>query len=206
MVKKTKPADDHKADAKGDNQLGAAVRESAQQIWLAGLGAFAKAQQEGGKVFEALVAEGRGIHKRTRTMTEEKLGEVSGRVGTIAGGLGRQASESWDRLEQVFEERVARALHRLGVPTHAEVKALIERVDALNASVQALGGKAARTAAPRKAAARAAKAKAPAAPAAAEPAKAPRKAAAPRKTAAAAKAAPARRTAGSRKAAAQTGQ
>ena len=98
MVKKTKPV----ADTKSDNQLAAAVKDSAQQIWLAGLGAFAKAQEEGSKVFENLVKEGRGIQRRTRAMTEEKIGEVTGKVGKVAGDLSKQATESWDRLEQVF--------------------------------------------------------------------------------------------------------
>jgi poly(hydroxyalkanoate) granule-associated protein len=161
MVKKLKPA----IDSKADNQLAAAVKDSAQQIWLAGLGAFAKAQEEGNKVFEALVKEGKDIQKRTRATAEEKLGAVTGRVGsvadnlgTVAGSLSKQATDSWDRLETVFEERVARALNRLGVPTNSDVQALIARVDALNAAVQSLGGKPAR--APRAAAARKAPAKA----------------------------------------------
>jgi poly(hydroxyalkanoate) granule-associated protein len=190
MVKKTKPA----AQATpADNQLAAAVKDSAQQIWLAGLGAFAKAQEEGNKVFEALVKEGKGIQKRTKANAEETLGKVtgmvSGRVGKVAGDLSKQATESWDRLEQVFEERVARALNRLGVPTNADVQALMARVESLNASVQALGGKPAR--APRAAAARKAPAsrapkaaKAAKAPKATKAAKAPKAAVKPRKAAA----------------------
>jgi poly(hydroxyalkanoate) granule-associated protein len=184
MVKKTKSTaksvPESTLDTQADGQLAAAVKDSAQQIWLAGLGAFAKAQEEGSKVFEALVKEGKGIQKRTRATAGEQIGRVTGlmssRVGKVAGDLSKQATESWDRLEQVFEERVARAMNRLGVPTNADVKALQARIDALDASVQALSSKPAR--APR--AARAAKAAAPA-PA---PAPAARKAAAPRRTAA----------------------
>ncbi len=178
MVKKTNPA----APATPDNgQLAAAVKDSAQQIWLAGLGAFAKAQEEGNKVFEALVKEGKGIQKRTKAIAEAKLGEVTGRFGRVAGDVSKQATQSWDRLEQVFEERVARALNRLGVPTQADVQALTARVEKLNASVQALGGKPARApraAAARKAAAGAPKAAKAAKPAAARAPRAPRKAAA----------------------------
>ena len=162
MIKKMKPA----IDSKADHQLAAAVKDSAQQIWLAGLGAFAKAQEEGNKVFEALVKEGKDIQKRTRTTAEDKLGAVTGRVGSVAGNLGtvagslsKHATDSWDRLETVFEERVARALNRLGVPTNSAVQALIARVDSLNAAVQSLGGKPAR--APSAAAARKAPVKAP---------------------------------------------
>jgi poly(hydroxyalkanoate) granule-associated protein len=175
MVRKTKPAGQ---DTTENGQLAAAVKESASQIWLAGLGAFAKAQEEGGKVFEALVKEGKGIQKRTREMAEERLGEVAGRFGKVAGGVSKQATHSWDRLEQVFEDRVARALNRLGVPTNADVQELIARVETLTASVQALGGKPARApraAAARKPAAKATKAASRAAPKAAR--KAARKAA-----------------------------
>jgi poly(hydroxyalkanoate) granule-associated protein len=142
MVKKMKSAADVKAD---NSQLAAAVKESAQQIWLAGLGAFAKAQEEGTKVFETLVKEGGSIQMRTRAVAEEKLGEVTGKVTKVAGEVSKQATQSWDKLEQVFEQRVERALNRLGVPTSKEIQALIARVEELNASVQALGGKPAKT-------------------------------------------------------------
>ncbi len=140
MVKKLKTSPEPKADdGKGDTgQLAAAIKDSAQQIWLAGLGAFAKAQEEGGKVFEALVKEGTTIQSRTRSFTESKLGEVTGRVSKVAGGIGKQATDSWDKLEQVFEDRVARALGRLGVPTKKDVDALTARVEELNATVKSL--------------------------------------------------------------------
>lgn len=159
MVKKLQKMAADKPDGK---QLAAAIRESAQQIWLAGLGAFSKAQAEGGKVFDALVREGMGIQRRTRAMTEERIGEVTGKMSKAAGDITKQATQSWDKLEQVFEDRVSRALTRLGVPTSKDVQSLMERVDSLNASVQALSGtapaRARKAAAPRKAAA----AKAPA--------------------------------------------
>lgn len=137
MVKKLKAI----AQDKDDNQLARAIRESAHQIWLAGLGAFATARKERNKVFEALVKEGRGIQQRTREMAEGRIDEVSGKVSEVTGIVGKQASDSWDRLEQVFEDRVSRALARLGVPTSKDIKALARRVDELTDSVQAMGGK-----------------------------------------------------------------
>lgn len=110
-----------------ENQLALTVKDSAQQIWLAGLGAFAKAQEEGGKVFDALVREGETIQARTRKMTDEKIAVVAGKaVGT------------WDRLEQVFEDRVARALGSLGVPSKKDIDKLSKRVVELTAVVQGL--------------------------------------------------------------------
>ena len=138
MVKKIKAA---AQSSSADSQLASAVRDSAQQIWLAGLGAFAKAQDEGAKVFEALVKEGSTLQRRTKQLTEGKIGDVTGKVSKVAGEISKQATEGWDKLEQVFEDRVARALNRLGVPTNKEIKALIARVEDLNNSVSAMSGK-----------------------------------------------------------------
>ena len=123
-----------------ENQLASTVKESAQQIWLAGLGAFAKAQEEGGKVFDALVKEGESIQSKTRKVTDQKLSEVAGK-----------ATGTWDRLEQVFEDRVARALGSLGVPSKQDIESLSKRVVELSAAVQALtdGKPATRSAAPK---------------------------------------------------------
>ncbi len=115
------------ADEATESQLAATVKESAQQIWLAGLGAFAKAQEEGGKVFDALVKEGESIQARTRKMTDERIAQVAGK-----------AAGTWDRLEQVFEDRVARALGSLGVPSKQDIDGLSKRVVDLSAAVQAL--------------------------------------------------------------------
>ena len=129
------------AEGKSDNQLASAIKESASQIWLAGLGAFAKAQEEGGKVFDALVKEGSGLQMRSKSFTEEKLGDVTGKVAKAAGDVAKQATQSWDRLESVFEDRVGRALSRIGVPTNKDMHALSARVEALTATVAKLGGK-----------------------------------------------------------------
>lgn len=156
MVKKaaTKKAG-AKARKNDDNQLAAAIRDSAQQIWLAGMGAFAKARAERTKIFDALVKEGHNIQLRTRALAEDRIDEVSEKVNDVR----ERASESWDKLEQVFENRVSRALGRLGVPTSKDIKALVKRIDELSASVQAMGAKVpARKAAARKGAAKPAKA------------------------------------------------
>jgi poly(hydroxyalkanoate) granule-associated protein len=100
-----------------ENQLAVKVRESANQIWLAGLGAFAKAQQEGVKMFETLVAEGERFQERTKTVADERIAEMR-----------TKATGTWDKLEQVFEERVARALHSLSVPSRKDVDVLSRRV------------------------------------------------------------------------------
>ncbi|HEX7644713.1 MAG TPA: phasin family protein [Burkholderiaceae bacterium] len=136
MVKKLKTL--AKSD---DKQMADAVRASAQQIWQAGLGAFAKAQEEGGKVFAKLVREGTDLQKRTQKLAEGKVSDVTDTVSKMAGNVGKQASGSWDKLEQVFEERVSRALSSLGVPTRKDVAALTKQIEELSKAVAALSGK-----------------------------------------------------------------
>jgi poly(hydroxyalkanoate) granule-associated protein len=130
MVKKLKAL----AENAADNDFAQTVRDSAHQIWLAGLGAFAKTQEEGARMFESLVQEGRVVEDRTRKMAESKMNEMNAGMGKAA----KQATATWDKLEQVFEDRVARALHRLGVPTNKDIQSLAKRVEELNDSVQQL--------------------------------------------------------------------
>lgn len=174
MVKKLKTL--AKSD---DKQMADAVRASAQQIWQAGLGAFAKAQEEGGKVFAKLVKEGTDLQKRTQKLAGGKVGDVAGTVGKMADNVSKQASGSWDKLEQVFEERVSRALASLGVPTRKDVAALTKEVEELRKTVAALSGKSAPKPAAKTAAKKPAATVKPAAKTAAKaPAKAPAKKAA----------------------------
>ncbi|MDW8479494.1 MAG: phasin family protein [Xanthomonadales bacterium] len=116
--------------------------ESAQQIWLAGLGAFAKAQQEGTRLFEMLVREGMALEQKTRELASGKAQELRGAVQGTVQQVRERAADTWDRLEKVFEERVQRALARLGVPNREELKELLERVEALNAAIRELSGEA----------------------------------------------------------------
>lgn len=121
------------------SELAKTVRESAHQIWLAGLGAYAKTQEEGTKVFNALVKEGEALQKKTSKAAETKVGEMSRAAGAFASQAQSRASQTWDKLEQVFEERVARALNRLGVPTKKDIDALSRRVEELTAAIRAMG-------------------------------------------------------------------
>src|SRR5208283_5837039 len=82
------------------------VRESANQIWFAGLGAFSKAQKGGADLFETLVAEGEKFQEQTKGAADERLAEVK-----------EKASETWNKVEEVFDDRVGRALHAFNVPT-----------------------------------------------------------------------------------------
>ncbi len=145
MVKKLKAL---AGGAAAEGEFAQTVRESAQQIWLAGLGAFAKAQARGtkfqaesAKIFDALVREGEARQSFVRKVTGKKVAEAAAK-----------ASGTWDKLEQVFEDRVARSLSSLGVPTKKDIETLSKRVTELTEVVQGLNGGKAKPAPRRRAA------------------------------------------------------
>lgn len=127
----------------GDN-----VKAQAQEIWLAGLGAFSKAQQEGGKMFQTLVDDGVNMQRNAQKAAEAKIAEATEKMTSMAqqftqqaSALGQKATGQWDRLESIFEERVAKALTRMGVPQADALAALEARVAALEAQLKASAGK-----------------------------------------------------------------
>ena len=152
MVKKLqRMAEKQAASPSGllDSHLAQTVKDSAQQIWLAGLGAFAKAQGEGGKVFDTLMREGASLQRKTQSAAGEKLGDVAGKMSAMAGEVGSKANAHWDKLESIFEERTARAMSKLGVPNAKALSALVDRVAALEAQLAASKAKSAPAAALR---------------------------------------------------------
>lgn len=112
--------------------------DSAQQIWLAGLGAFSKAQDEGSKWFDNLVSEGNALEKATRKLTTKSVDDVRDVVENTVSQVRQRASDSWDRLEEVFENRVARALSKLGIPSRDDLQELNRRIDELTRNVKTM--------------------------------------------------------------------
>jgi poly(hydroxyalkanoate) granule-associated protein len=147
-------------------QLSRTLSESAQQIWLAGVGAFGRAQAEGAKLFEALVKEGLSLEKTARGFAGGRADFVRDAVENHVGQARERATDTWDKLEKVFETRVQKALVKLGVPGRDDLADLARRVDGLTTELRRQQApraaakrapakpakKAARKAAPRKAA------------------------------------------------------
>jgi poly(hydroxyalkanoate) granule-associated protein len=137
MLKKAKEAR-AAGDGGGARDMSKSILESSRQIWLAGLGAFARAQAEGTKVFEALVRQGEAMETKTRQAATETAGAARDAAQSKANRVQQMAGDTWDKLEKVFEDRVARALTRLGIHTQADVERLSQRVDALSDAVNRL--------------------------------------------------------------------
>lgn len=122
-------------------KMSKSIVDSAQQIWMAGMGAFNRAQGEGSKLFEALVKEGMNIEQHTRKLAGGKVDAVRDAVENRVGVARERATDTWDRLEKVFEERVQRALNRLGVPSREDLSDLTARVNSLTDLLRKQAGK-----------------------------------------------------------------
>lgn len=141
----------HKSSGKGGNagsdsaqaqaqaqaeRLSRSLSESAQQIWLAGVGAFGRAQVEGTRLFEGLVKEGVGLEQTARKFAGGQAEVMRGAVQSGVGIARGRAVDTWDRLEKVFEDRVHRALIQIGVPDRDDLADLSRRIDTLNAQLR----------------------------------------------------------------------
>ena len=122
-----------KASPQSDSQT-----PPAQHVWLAGLGAIAKAQEQGSKAIEALVNDGLAFQRKSQAEAQQRLQEATERLSHMASDFGQQASGRVDKLEHLFEDRVAKALHRLGMPTLLDLEMLSDRVAQLEAQLAAL--------------------------------------------------------------------
>jgi poly(hydroxyalkanoate) granule-associated protein len=138
--------------------------ETVHQIWLAGLGAVARAQRGAPKLLDELISEGTALSVRMRgTATGAVRGLLDNLQENVSAGMNAardQASDAMDNLEKMFRARVRRALRQLGVPSGQEIEALSKRVDTLNAHIGKLT-QPRRTAVRRRANARGSGAKSP---------------------------------------------
>ena len=132
-----------KADLPEENQPTRHVQDFARQIWLAGLGAFARAQDEGGRVFDTLVQEGQTVDARTKRAIQEKTTQFKEGIEATqdsAEAIRGKVAGSWSKLEEVFQTRTARALSQLGVPTQQDIQQLFQQVEQINRNIQELTG------------------------------------------------------------------
>ncbi|MBW0146309.1 phasin family protein [Marinobacter arenosus] len=129
-------SDENDKKPENDPQLAAKIKDSARQIWLAGLGAYTKAEEDTGRFFERLVQEGEQLENKTRGVVEKQIKSVEDRVGDVR----ERATGTWDKLETLFDERVSGALRRLGIHRREEIEAMERRIQALESELKRLRG------------------------------------------------------------------
>lgn len=129
--KQDKEAQDKARSLKGIGDGALDLRKYTHQIWLAGLGAFARAEEEGSKLFDTLVDVGKDLESKTRDISETRVEEIKERVRSRTG-------ETMGKMEKAFDERLNKALSKLGIPNKREVEALQKRVQELTAALEEL--------------------------------------------------------------------
>ncbi|MBO6851381.1 MAG: phasin family protein [Marinobacter sp.] len=129
-------SDDNENKPQNDPLLPGKIKDSARQIWLAGLGAYTKAEEDAGRFFERLVQEGEQLENKTRGVVEKQIKTVEDRVGDVR----ERATGTWDRLEHMFDQRVSGALRRLGIHRREEIESLEHRIEALETELRRLRG------------------------------------------------------------------
>jgi poly(hydroxyalkanoate) granule-associated protein len=108
------------------------LRDTAQQIWLAGLGAFALAGEEGGKLFGTLVERGGHVEKMNKARVNRLLHKAQTKATAVRGRAGR----GFQRIAAPIDTGMTAALHSFGVPTRKEISTLSKRVEALTKAVE----------------------------------------------------------------------
>lgn len=106
------------------------ISEAGRDVWLASLGAVSLLEKEGRTVFEMLVEKGKTFETREKSVLEGMLSEATGQVRAIS-----------KRVESGLQDTSKAVLQRFGVPSHAEINALIARVEQLTAKVESISRK-----------------------------------------------------------------
>ena len=99
---------------------------------------LAKAQQESASLFESILKQGQRFEQRTKKAAADTAAAARGAATAKAKEMQQIAGGTWDKLEQVFEERVERALSKLGFHTQNDIQRLADRVDELSEAVNKL--------------------------------------------------------------------
>jgi poly(hydroxyalkanoate) granule-associated protein len=117
------------------------VGKYAHQIWLAGLGAYAKAGKEGVEYFKTLVSEGEELEQQGKELVSERMEAVTSKVESFKERIQARAGGRFNKVEEVFDERVATTLERMGIPTKKDIDQLSAKLDLLSASLKSMQNK-----------------------------------------------------------------
>ena len=113
-----------------DRNVQEEIKESVHRIWLAGLGALATAEEEGGKIFSRLVERGRDVESKGKVEVDK--------MKVDAERFKAKAESTFETWGDKFDEKLTATLRRLGVPTREEIRNLTQKVEELNAKIETL--------------------------------------------------------------------
>ena len=134
---------------KGSEDVKEEIKANANKVWLAGLGALATAEEEGGRLFRGLVRKGESYEKKgmaqidsLKERVEELAGAARERFGDLRESVQDTAEGAWEKVgaaaegvEERWDEKMHGVLRKMGVPSRNEIAALTKRVEELTAMV-----------------------------------------------------------------------
>jgi poly(hydroxyalkanoate) granule-associated protein len=115
------------------------VRLYARKIWLAGLGAYSWAEQEGGDYIKELIRTGEETEKKAKKVIDEKVEAANAELDEFNDDVAQTVDAVESRLskiENAFDRRVASALNRIGIPSRHDVDTLSAKLDGLTALLE----------------------------------------------------------------------
>ena len=123
------------------NTFASDVKNYTHQIWLAGLGAYAKAGKEGADYFKKLVAEGEEVEKKGKELVDNQVEAANSRIESFKEKVQEKTGGRFSKVEEVFDERVASTLGRIGIPSKKDIDQLSAKLDDLSAALKSLQSK-----------------------------------------------------------------
>ncbi|HDY99128.1 MAG TPA: poly(3-hydroxyalkanoate) granule-associated protein PhaI [Pseudomonas sabulinigri] len=123
------------------NTFASDVKNYTHQIWLAGLGAYAKAGKEGADYFKKLVSEGEAVEKQGKELVSSQVEAANSRIESFKEKVQEKTGGRFNKVEEVFDERVASTLSRIGIPSKKDIDQLSAKLDDLSAALKSLQSK-----------------------------------------------------------------
>jgi poly(hydroxyalkanoate) granule-associated protein len=121
------------------SNLPSELTERGREIWLAGLGALSRIEEEGDKVFKTLVDRGRDYESKRRKQIDDAASTIKNRQDALTSDVSKRIDDATKTVEDVVNRTVNSTLGRIGVPTRHEVRGLSDKVSVLSRKLDALG-------------------------------------------------------------------
>jgi len=115
------------------------IKNSINNIWLAGLGVASLAQKESVKAYDTLIKEGKNLETKSNKLVKEVSNKAEKRMDNIR----KVADKQFNKVENLFETRIEKVLKKLDIPTLKDIKSLSTKVDSLVKEVKTSAKKAA---------------------------------------------------------------
>jgi len=114
------------------------VTGRAREIWLAGLGALSRLEQEGDKVFESLVERGKDYEDKRSQQLQEATENFRKQQESLTQDVSKRLDDATKSVEKAVSDTLSGTLGRIGVPSRDEVRGLSRRVGELSEKLDAL--------------------------------------------------------------------